>query len=120
MLVMVTCEVLMMFQPSRSDAVRMVRWSEVTPLHPLISAAKCPPRLRVMLLIVRFVQLVIEMILSAWPDLGLPVIRWPPPSIVPPPMNETFCTLLPKNIALWKWLWPKSWNAEFGLDSGAS
>ena len=65
----------MMFQPSRSDAVRMTRWSEVTPVQPLMSAAKCPPRRSVIPLIVRLVQLVIEMILSAWPLLGLPVIR---------------------------------------------
>ena len=119
-MVMVAWDVLMMFQPSRSDAVRMVRWSDFTPSQPLIRAAKCPPRARVMLLMVRFLQFVIEMILSAWPDFGLPVMRWPPPSIVPPPVNLTFETLLPKNIALWKWLCPKSWNLSFLLGSGAS
>jgi len=39
------------------------------------------------------VQRVIEMILSAWPDFGLPVMRWPPPSIVPPPVKVTLLTL---------------------------
>ena len=60
------------------------------------------------------------MILSASPAPGFPVMRWPPPSMVPPPVNFTLDTLLPKNTASWKWLWPKSWNAELEFDSGAS
>lgn len=45
--VTVTLVVLMMFQPSRSLAVSMVRWSEVTFVQPLMRAAKWPPRRRV-------------------------------------------------------------------------
>jgi hypothetical protein len=94
-LVMVTLVVLMMFQPSRSLAVRMVRRSDLTLSQPLISAAKWPPRLSVMPLSVRLLQRVNEMILSAWPDLGLPVMRLPPPSIVPEPVKPMLLSRSP-------------------------
>ena len=61
-----------------------------------------------------------EMSLSAWPDFGLPVMKCPPPSIVPEPTNPMFVRLLPQIIASWKWLCPKSWKLSFELDSGAS
>src|SRR5207248_5486601 len=120
MLVIVAFEVLMMFQPSRSLAVEIVRWSDFTPSQPLISAAKCPPRASVMPDSVRLLHRVMDSSLSAWPDFGLPVMNLPPPSILPEPTKLTLLTLSPQNIASWKWLWPKSWNLSLGLDSGAS
>src|SRR5439155_12212679 len=61
-----------------------------------------------------------EMSLSACPLLGLPVMNLPPPSMLPAPTKPMFVSRSPQIIASWKWLCPKSWNAEFGLDSGAS
>ena len=52
------------------------------------------------------VQRVSEMILSASPESGLPVIRLPPPSIVPEPTKPMLVSRSPQIIALWKWLWP--------------
>src|SRR5439155_1504589 len=61
-----------------------------------------------------------EISLSAWPAFGLPVMNFPPPSITPPPRNPMFWRLSPQIMASWKWLWPKSWYASFGLGSAAS
>ncbi len=44
MLVIVTCEALMTFQPSRLSAVCTFRWSDVMLLQPFVSIAKWPPR----------------------------------------------------------------------------
>ncbi len=94
--VTVTSVVEMMFQPSRSLAVSMVRWSETTFLQPLTSAAKWPPRRRVRPSPRRSPsQRVSEMILSASPGFGLPVIRPPAPSMTPPPTKPMFVSLSP-------------------------
>ena len=94
-LVIVMFVVLMMFQPSRSLAVSIVRWSETTFVQPLISAPKCPPRRSLIPDSVSPSQRVSERILSAWPDFGLPVMRFPPPSIVPAPVKPMFVSLSP-------------------------
>ena len=83
----VTLVALMTFQPSRSPAVAMRRWSEVMLLQWLVRIAKCPPRLNWTLLRVRPSQLVSDRILSASPVPGLPVMRLPAPSMVPDPVK---------------------------------
>ena len=93
--VIVTFVVLMMFQPSRSLAVSMVSLSDTTFLQPLISAAKCPPRRSLIPDSVSPSQRVIDRILSASPDFGLPVMRFPPPSMVPAPVKPMFVSLSP-------------------------
>jgi hypothetical protein len=93
--VMRTFWVLMTFQPSRSLAVSMVSRSESTLRQPLMSIAKWPPRRSRMPLTVRPLQRVSEMILSASPRSGLPVMRCPPPSIVPEPTKPMLLSRSP-------------------------
>src|SRR5215207_4109539 len=81
---------LMTFQPSRLLAVSTRKPLDVMLLQALVSMAKCPPRRRVMPSTRRPSHRVSEMILSASPWLGLPVMRFPPPSMVPEPTKAMF------------------------------